>query len=74
MLKGSVKWFDKDKGYGIILPEDGAQDVFVHFADVVDAEPHLSGGERVEFEVIETPQGLRAVNVRRVDAGASPGA
>ena len=70
MVRGKVKWFSVDKGYGFIEPDDGSDDVFVH-ANNVDSLGYgegLNEGDVVEFEVERTPKGLSAENVERVDA------
>lgn len=65
---GTVKWFSKDKGYGFIKQDDGP-DVFVHHTAIEGAGfKTLEEGERVEFEIVEEPKGLKAQNVVRVDA------
>ncbi len=62
---GTVKWFNGGKGYGFIGPEGGDSDVFVHYSDI--QEQHggktLHEGQAVEFEVVQGPKGLKAVNV-----------
>ena len=65
MAKGTVKWFNDQKGYGFIAQENGP-DVFVHFS-AVEAEGFktLSEGQAVEFEVVQGPKGPQAANVRR---------
>ena len=53
MMKGTVKWFNGQKGYGFIEPEDGSKDVFVHISAVERAWMQtLSEGQKVSFEVI----------------------
>jgi cold shock protein len=53
MTKGTVKWFNTDKGYGFIAPDGGGQDVFVHISAVQMAGLHtLNEGQKVEFEVV----------------------
>ena len=66
-MQGTVKWFNAEKGYGFISREDGLGDVFVHFS-AIDGEGFrsLDEGERVAFDVIESPKGLKAQNVTRV--------
>lgn len=65
MLKGRVKWFDAQKGYGFIQTEETNQNVFVHFIDITGGgKKGLQGGDWVEFELQETPLGPRAINVR----------
>ncbi len=61
---GNVKWFNNEKGYGFI---DCAQDedIFVHYSAIrQDGYKTLAEGQRVEFDLIETPKGFQAVNVR----------
>ena len=68
MKQGSVKWFNDAKGFGFITQTDGP-DVFVHHSAIVaDGFRSLTEGERVEFDVMQGPKGLQAVNVRRVGA------
>jgi cold shock CspA family protein len=64
---GTVKWFSQEKGYGFIKQE-GGPDVFVHHQAIEGAGfKMLYEGERVEFEIIEEPKGLKAQNVVRLD-------
>ena len=64
MMTGRVKWFNNDKGYGF-LEVEGKDDIFVHYSAIKqDGYKTLSEGQRVEFDLIETPKGLQAVNVR----------
>jgi len=69
--QGTVKWFSKDKGYGFIQRE-GGPDVFVHHSAISGSGFRtLQEGERVEFEVVEDPRGLKAQNVVRLDEPGS---
>lgn len=63
---GTVKWFSDQKGFGFIMPEDGAADVFVH-QSAIQSEGFrtLSEGDRVEFEVVQGQKGPAAENVRK---------
>ena len=62
-MKGTVKWFNSQKGYGFIVGEDG-KDVFVHFSAIqVDGYKTLEEGQSVEFEIEQSPRGPQAVNV-----------
>ncbi len=63
MSKGTVKWFNNQKGYGFILDESG-KDVFVHFsALVMEGFKTLEEGQAVEFELTEGAKGPQAINV-----------
>ena len=65
-IKGMVKWFSAQKGYGFITPSDGSKDVFVHHS-VIQMEGYktLDEGQNVEFEVETGPKGPQAVNVNK---------
>ncbi len=53
-IKGTVKWFKPEKGYGFIAPDNGSGDVFVHVSDLKEAGyGALDKGERVEFDIVE---------------------
>ena len=65
-MKGTVKWFNNQNGYGFIRDEAG-NDVFVHFsALILDGFKGLKDGEKVEFEVTDSEKGTQAVNVKVV--------
>ena len=65
-MKGKVKWFNADKGFGFIVSEDG-KDVFVHFSAIVaDGYKALEEGQNVSFDVEVGQRGQLAKNVRRV--------
>jgi cold shock protein len=67
MSSGTVKWFNAQKGYGFIQPEDGSKDVFVHVSAVERSGlGHLHEGQKVSFEVQRGQQGkTSAVNLRQ---------
>jgi len=67
MTIGTVKWFNAQKGYGFIQPEDGSKDVFVHISAVERAGlSHLHEGQRVSFELERGQQGkTSAVNLQQ---------
>ena len=63
MAKGTVKWFNDQKGFGFITPEDGA-DVFVHHTAIQgDGFKTLAEGQQVEFEITKGPKGNQAQDV-----------
>jgi len=66
MAKGKVKWFNNQKGYGFITPENGS-DVFVHHTAIQgEGYKTLEEGQDVEFEITKGPKGNQAVNVVKV--------
>jgi CspA family cold shock protein len=67
LVKGTVKWFNDQKGFGFITPESGAKDVFVHQSAIMATGfRSLSEGDRVEFSVEQGPKGPAAANVTKV--------
>ena len=67
MLRGQVKWFSDQKGYGFIQQENGGQDVFVHHSSItMEGFRSLAEGQAVEYELEDGPKGPKAVNVRPV--------
>ena len=66
MGKGKVKWFNTQKGFGFITPDDGSKDCFVHFSGIGgEGFKNLAEGQEVEFEVVDTPKGPKAINVKK---------
>ena len=67
MPTGKVKWFNNAKGYGFVLPgEEGeGEDLFVHYSSIdMDGYKTLKAGQMVDYEVIQGPKGLHAVNIK----------
>jgi CspA family cold shock protein len=70
MATGTVKWFNDAKGFGFLTPDDGGEDLFVHFSGInMPGFKTLAEGQRVSFDVIEGPKGRQAANIQAVDAG-----
>jgi len=64
MATGTVKWFNNSKGYGFIAPNEGGDDVFVHFSAIKsDGYRTLNEGQNVSYEVEQGPKGLQATDV-----------
>ncbi|QCI15419.1 cold-shock protein [Pseudomonas putida] len=67
MAQGKVKWFNAEKGFGFISPDDGSADVFVHFSAIMGTGyKALVENQAVEYEVTQGPKGPQAENVRPV--------
>jgi CspA family cold shock protein len=62
---GTVKWFNAEKGYGFISPDDGSADVFAHFSAIEgNGYRSLEDGQKVEFEPTQGPKGLQADHIK----------
>ncbi|HVA07948.1 MAG TPA: cold-shock protein [Acidimicrobiales bacterium] len=67
MADGTVKWFNAEKGYGFIAPDDGTADVFAHFSAVEGSGyRELVEGQKVSFVSEQGPKGLQAKSVRAI--------
>lgn len=67
MATGTVKWFNADKGFGFIAPDDGGEDVFAHYTAIEsDGYRSLNENQKVEFDVEQGQKGLQAANIRPI--------
>jgi CspA family cold shock protein len=67
MATGTVKWFNDDKGYGFITPDDGGNDLFVHHSNIqMGGFKTLKDGQRVQYEAAKGKKGPEATNVTAV--------
>jgi len=67
MATGTVKWFNDDKGFGFISPEDGSKDLFVHHSDIAgEGFKSLSEGAKVSYEAESGAKGPKATNVTTI--------
>lgn len=65
MALGTVKWFNAEKGFGFIAPDDGSADVFAHYSAITSSGyKSLDENQKVEFEVTQGPKGPQAENIR----------
>ena len=65
MATGTVKWFNDQKGFGFISPDDGGDDLFIHHSNIaMDGFRTLNEGQKVEFEAGQGRKGPEATNVR----------
>jgi CspA family cold shock protein len=67
MPQGTVKWFNSEKGYGFIRPDDGGEDLFVHYSGIEGSGfRSLEEGDKVSYEVTQGRQGPQAQNVSKI--------
>jgi CspA family cold shock protein len=65
MAVGTVKWFNAEKGFGFITPDEGGADVFAHFSAIASSGYRtLNENQRVEFEITQGQKGPQAANIR----------
>jgi CspA family cold shock protein len=67
MPQGTVKWFNSEKGYGFIQPDDGSDDLFVHYSGIAGGGfKSLEEGQKVSYEATQGQKGMQAQNVTPV--------
>ncbi len=66
MIQGTVKWYNETKGFGFIINEEDDKDVFVHKSGLASVR-RLEEGQKVQFEISDSPKGPTAVNVEPID-------
>jgi CspA family cold shock protein len=67
MPTGTVKWFNSEKGYGFIAPDDGSADVFAHYSEIAATGGYrnLDENQKVEYDLAQGPKGPQAANIRQ---------
>jgi CspA family cold shock protein len=72
VIKGTIKWFNSEKGFGFIVPEDGGADIFLHLSALRDAGVmEINGGATIECTVSEGPKGLQVARVIDIDSSTA---
>ncbi|WP_295460415.1 cold shock domain-containing protein CspD [uncultured Pseudomonas sp.] len=72
MLSGKVKWFNNAKGYGFIVAENSDEDLFAHYSAIqMDGYRTLKAGQAVNFNIVQGPKGLHAVEIRPAEVSVA---
>ena len=67
MATGTVKWFNADKGFGFITPDEGGRDLFAHFSGIAgDGFKSLAEGQKVSYDEESGDKGPKAVNITKI--------
>ena len=66
MAKGTVKWFNQDKGFGFIMPDEGGRDIYVQNTNIETPDTNLADGQRVEYEEAMGRKGPEAIHVKEI--------
>ena len=67
MATGTVKWFNAEKGFGFIAPDDGGPDVFAHYSAITSSGYRsLEENQKVQFDVTQGPKGPQAANITAI--------
>jgi CspA family cold shock protein len=71
-MRGVCKWFNDQKGFGFITPDDGSKDLFVHYSGILgEGRRSLQENDHVAFDVVSAPKGPQAVNVTKLEEGSA---